>query len=145
MCSSDLLVLGRIPASAGAASGPPELLVYPLTLANPEQAAVVLKQIISGTVVVDVKARQISVNAVPYEQAKAKTILDQLEANQGPELQPQLKLYPLTAGDSEQFLATLKLIVPDGQFRIDTASGRLVAWATAADQLKISEIGRAHV
>ncbi len=133
------LVLGRIPASAGAASGPPELLVYPLTLANPEQAAVVLKQIISGTVVVDVKARQISVNAVPYEQSKAKTILDQLEANQGPELQPQLKLYPLTAGDSEQFLATLKLIVPDGQFRIDTASGRLVAWATAADQLKISE------
>lgn len=133
------LVLGRIPASAGAASGPPELLVYPLSLANPEQAAVVLKQIISGTVVVDVKARQISVNAVPYEQAKAKTILDQLEANQGPELQPQLKLYPLTAGDSEQFLATLKLIVPDGQFRIDTASGRLVAWATAADQLKISE------
>jgi len=132
-------VLGRIPASAAAASGPPELIVYPVTHANPEQAATVLKQIVSGTVVVDVKARQISVNAVPFEQAKARTILQQLETNQGPDMQPLLKLYPAAVADPEQFLATLKLIAPDGQFRIDSGSGRLVVWAAAADQQKVSD------
>ena len=132
-------VLGRIPASAAAASGPPELIVYPVTHANPEQAAAVLKQIVSGTVVVDAKARQISVNAVPFEQAKARTILQQLETNQGPDMQPLLKLYPAAVADPEQFLATLKLIAPEGQFRIDSGSGRLVVWAAAADQQKVSD------
>jgi type II secretory pathway component GspD/PulD (secretin) len=132
-------VLSRIPASAAAASGPPELIVYPLNHANPEQAAAVLKQIVAGTVVVDAKARQISVNAVPFEQAKARTILQQLEDNQGPDQQPQLKLYPAAVVDPDQFLATLKLIAPDGQFRIDAGSGRLVVWASAADQQKVSE------
>lgn len=132
-------VLSRIPASSAAASGPPELVVYPLNHSNPEQAAAVLKQIVAGTVVVDAKARQISVNAVPFEQSKARTILQQLEANQGPDQQPQLKLYPASVADPEQFLATLRLIAPDGQFRIDTASGRLVVWASAADQQKVSD------
>jgi type II secretory pathway component GspD/PulD (secretin) len=132
-------VVGRIPASAAAASGPPELIVYPVTHANPEQAATVLKQIVSGTVVVDAKARQISVNAVPFEQAKARTILQQLETNQGPDMQPVLKLYPAAVADPDQFLATVKLIAPDGQFRIDSGSGRLVVWATAADQQKVSD------
>ena len=132
-------VLGRIPASAAAASGPPELIVYPVTHANPEQAAAVLKQIVSGTVVVDARARQISVNAVPFEQAKARTILQQLETNQGPDMQPVLKLYPAAVAEPEQFLATLKLIAPDGQFRIDSGSGRLVVWATAADQQKVTD------
>ena len=132
-------VLGRIPASAAAASGPPELIVYPMTHANPEQAAAVLKQIVSGTVVVDARARQISVNAVPFEQAKARTILQQLETNQGPDMQPVLKLYPAAVAEPEQFLATLKLIAPDGQFRIDSGSGRLVVWATAADQQKVTD------
>ncbi|MFN9237762.1 MAG: secretin N-terminal domain-containing protein, partial [Planctomyces sp.] len=113
-------VVGRIPASAAAASGPPELIVYPVTHANPEQAATVLKQIVSGTVVVDAKARQISVNAVPFEQAKARTILQQLETNQGPDMQPVLKRYPAAVADPDQFLATVKLIAPDGQFRIDS-------------------------
>lgn len=132
-------VLNRIPASSAAASGPAELIVYPLNHANPEQAAAVLKQIVAGTVVVDAKARQISVNAVPFEQAKARTILQQLEDNQGPDQQPQLKLYPASVADPEQFLATLKLIIPDGQFRIDSGSGRLVVWASAADQQKVSD------
>ena len=132
-------VLGRIPASAAAASGPPELIVYPVTHANPEQAAAVLKQIVLGTVVVDARARQISVNAVPFEQAKARTILQQLETNQGPDMQPVLKLYPAAVAEPEQFLATLKLIAPDGQFRIDSGSGRLVVWATAADQQKVTD------
>ena len=63
------------------------LTVYPIQHANPLQAGEVLKQIIAGTVVVDEKAMQISVNAIPAEQDKAKTIIAQLESNQGPDMQ----------------------------------------------------------
>ncbi|MEZ6131030.1 MAG: secretin N-terminal domain-containing protein [Planctomycetaceae bacterium] len=115
----------------------PELVVYPIQHANPEQAGEVLKTIVNGTLVVDAKAGQISVNAIPAEQAKAKIIIGQLESNQGPDKQPLLKLYPARVTDAEEMLATMRLISPEGQFRYDEDSRRLVAWATANDQQKI--------
>ena len=117
----------------------PVLTVYPVMHANPEQAGEVLKTIVVGTVVVDIKAGQISVNAVPTEQEKAKIIIGQLESNQGPDLQPKLQLYSVQVSDAEQMLATLKLVAPDGQYRIDPVSGKLIAWASEKDQTHIAE------
>ena len=117
----------------------PVLTVYPVMHANPEQAGEVLKTIVVGTVVVDIKAGQISVNAVPTEQEKAKIIIGQLESNQGPDLQPKLQLYSVQVSDAEQMLATLKLVAPDGQYRIDPVSGKLIAWASQKDQAHIAE------
>lgn len=117
----------------------PVLMVYPMEHANPAQAGEVLKTIISGTIVVDIKARQISVNAIPAEQEKARIIVGQLESNQGPDFQPRLQLYSMQVSDADQMLATLKLIAPEGQYRIDPLSSKLIAWASDADQAKISE------
>ena len=117
----------------------PVLTVYPVMHANPEQAGEVLKTIVVGIVVVDIKAGQISVNAVPTEQEKAKIIIGQLESNQGPDLQPKLQLYSVQVSDAEQMLATLKLVAPDGQYRIDPVSGKLIAWASQKDQAHIAE------
>lgn len=117
----------------------PVLTVYPLMHANPAQAGEVLKTIVLGTVVVDIKAGQISINAVPSEQEKAKIIIGQLESNQGPDLQPKLQLYSVQVSDAEQMLATLKLVAPDGQYRIDPVSGKLIAWASEKDQAHIAE------
>jgi hypothetical protein len=117
----------------------PVLAVYPIQHANPRQAAEVLKQIVAGTVVVDEKALQISINAIPAEQDKAKTILAQLESNQGPDSQPKLQLYSVSVSDADQMLATLKLVAPDGQYRVDPVSGKLIAWATERDQAHIAE------
>ena len=116
----------------------PELVVYPIQHANPEQAGEVLKTIIAGTLVVDAAAGQISVNAIPAEQAKAKIIIQQLESNQGPDSQPLLKMYAARSANSVELLATLKLIAPDAQFRYDEASRKLVAWANQAQQLQIA-------
>ncbi|MBL8818147.1 MAG: hypothetical protein JNL58_19120 [Planctomyces sp.] len=131
-----------VPAPGPAVTSPPAavLTVYPIIHANPTQAGEVLKQILAGsTVVVDAKASQISVNAIPSEQVKAKSIIDQLEQNQGPDVQPVVKLYPALVTDADQLLATLKLIAPGGQFRIDPVSGNVVAWAPPADQIHIEE------
>ena len=115
------------------------LAVYPIQHANPLQAGEVLKQIIAGTIVVDENAMQISVNAIPAEQDKTKTIIAQLESNQGPDMQAKLQLYSVTVSDADQMLATVKLVAPDGQYRIDPVSGKLIAWATEKDQAHIAE------
>ena len=136
-------IVKKIPVPETPAAAPvvekPVLIVYPLMHANPEQAGEVLKTIVVGTVVVDIKAGQISVNAVPSEQEKAKIIIAQLESNQGPDLQPKLQLYSVQVSDAEQMLATLKLVAPDGQYRIDPVSGKLIAWASEKDQAHIAE------
>ncbi len=116
----------------------PELKIYPIEHANPEQAGEVLKQIVDGTIVVDATASQISINAIPVEQEKAKTIIGQLESNQGPDKQPQLKLFAARVRDTAELLATMKLVSPDGEFRYDEASRKLVAWANATDHVRIS-------
>jgi len=118
---------------------PPVLTVYPIRHANPTQASEVLRTIVAGTVVADEKAMQISVNASPAEQEKAKIILEQLESNQGPDMQPRLQLYSVQVTDADQMLATLKLIAPEGQYRIDPLSGKLIAWASEKDQARIAE------
>ena len=56
----------------------PELKIHTINHADPQQAAEVLKALVSGTVLVDAQAGQISINAVPSEQAKANLILQQL-------------------------------------------------------------------
>lgn len=117
---------------------PAELVVYPIQHANPKQAGEVLQQIISGTVVVDETASQISVNATPTQQAKAKIIIGQLESNQGPDKQPVLKLYPARVSDSSELLATMQLVAADGSYRYDAASRKLIAFANAADHVKIA-------
>jgi Bacterial type II/III secretion system short domain len=116
----------------------PELVVYPITHANPVQAGEVLKTMISGTLLVDESASQISINAIAAEHAKARIIIDQLESNQGADKQPGLKLYPARIADATEMLATLQLVFPDAQFRYDEASHKLVAWANKADQTRIA-------
>ncbi len=117
----------------------PTLVVYPIKHTDPTQPGEVLKQIISGTVVVDTTANQITINATPSEQAKAKQIIDQLEANLGLEKQPVLELYPVRETNISEVLATLQLVAPTGQFRFDAPGKKLVVWATKADQKKIAE------
>ena len=118
----------------------PTLIVYPTVHANPQQAGEVLKKMLSGTILVDETANQISINAVPDEHKKAEIILKQLETNQGPDKQPILKLHPArfrAADDTDEIIATLKLVAPEAQFRFDQASRQLVTLARPAEHEQI--------
>jgi type II secretory pathway component GspD/PulD (secretin) len=134
-------IVERIPVSPDFAmqSAKPVLVIYPIQHANPTQAGEVLKEIVTGTVVVDEKALQITVDATPMEQEKVKAIITQLEQNQGPDQRPLLQVYPVEVSDAIQLLATLRLFAPDGQYRIDAPAGKLIAWASQRDQQRISE------
>ena len=134
-------IVERIPVSPDLAmqSAKPVLVIYPIQHANPIQAGQVLKEIVTGAVAVDEKAFQITVNATPFEQEKAKAIITQLEQNQGPDQRPKLQVYPVEVSDATQLLATLQLFAPAGQYRIDAPAGKLIAWASERDQQRISE------
>lgn len=113
------------------------LVVYPTQHANPDRAGEVLRELIQGTVVVDAVAGQISVYGSAEAQLTAKKVLEQLESSQGEDARPVLQVYPAIVPDPLQLVATLQLLAPQGQFRVDATAGKLIAWASAADQEKI--------
>jgi len=128
-----------VPAGPKPSTPPPKpvLTVYPIEHANPERAGEVLEKLLSGDVVVDAEAAQVSVNAIPDQQAKAKQVIEQLEANQGPDQQPRLQLYDVGDGDSSQLIGTLQLIAPSASFRVDPSANSLVVWASPKDHANV--------
>ncbi len=116
----------------------PELKVYPLQHANPEKAGEVIKELIAGSLVVDAEAGQVSVNAIPTEQAKVQAIIDQLEANQGADKQAVLKSYSVRTDNPDQLVESVRLAVPAATLRYDTGTGRLVAFAIPEDQQRVT-------
>ncbi|MGE0375007.1 MAG: secretin N-terminal domain-containing protein, partial [Planctomycetaceae bacterium] len=130
-----------VPSPPPAPPKPPDpvLAVYPLQHANPAKVGDVLREILSGKIVVDEAASQVSVNAVPADQDRAKAIIAQLEANQGPEKQPRLETYPAPRNSAAEVIATLQLVAPGSQLRINAASQQLQVWAAPQDQQKIRE------
>lgn len=112
----------------------PELKVYAVEHANPEKAGEVIKELVAGSLVVDAEAGQISINAIPAEQAKVQAIIDQLEANQGRDNKAVLKSYSVRTSSPDQLVESVKLAVPNASVRYDSTSGRLVAFAVPEEQ-----------
>ena len=74
----------------------PELVVYPVTGIDPAPAAEVLRKLLEGAAfTVDEKASQISAYATREQQNAVKIALDQMMANNPPDRQPRLEIYPL--------------------------------------------------
>lgn len=113
------------------------LMVYPTEHANPDKAGEVLRELIDGTVLVDAVAGQISVYGSAAAQLTAQKVLEQLESSQGEDARSVLEVYPAVVPDPLQLVATLQLLAPQGQFRVDATAGKLISWASAADQEKI--------
>ncbi|MEZ6147758.1 MAG: hypothetical protein R3B91_20480 [Planctomycetaceae bacterium] len=131
-----------VPVPAGPQPKPPEppkpvMEVIAFEHANPEKLEEVLKQFVSGTVMVDGDARQITLNAVPDQIANAKSILARLEENQGPNKQPRLSVYPAPQRNTNEVLNTLQLVAPGSRIRVDDQSQQLQVFATPEEQAVI--------
>lgn len=116
----------------------PELKVYPVQHANPEKAGEVIKELVAGSLVVDAEAGQISINAIPAEQAKVQAIIDQLEANQGQGKKAVLKSYSVRTSSPDQLVESVGLAVPAASLRYDSTTGRLVAFGSPEDQQQVT-------
>ncbi|MBN2476468.1 MAG: hypothetical protein JXB62_17775 [Pirellulales bacterium] len=93
----------------------------------------------SAKVVLDEKADQLHVHAVPSEQALIESVLKAMQESNPPETQPRLETYPVAEPSAEQLLETLQTIVPEARLTLDKATGRLVSWATGTEQEMIQE------
>jgi type II secretory pathway component GspD/PulD (secretin) len=121
---------------------PPQLVVYPLKTADPQAVLQVIKGMLpQAPVVLDAKGLRISVLAGATQQAQVKSLVDQMETAGAPGAQQNLELYPLgdvTAAAATRLLTTLQTMFPQAQLSIDSRAGKLVVWATAADQKSIA-------
>ncbi|MBN2295902.1 MAG: hypothetical protein JXM70_25955, partial [Pirellulales bacterium] len=120
---------------AQAKPAPPALVVYPVKSADPQVAVEVLKALLpEAKIVLDPKAAQINVFAVPDHQAVAKSVIEQMQANNPPEKMPRLEVYNLkkdaVGKRTKQIVNTLQVIAPDARITSDIKTGKLVVWAT---------------
>ena len=115
----------------------PVLTTYPVQHANPAAVVELLKKFMSGTILLDETASQITINAVPAQHALAVKLMKQLEENQGPNRRPDLKTYPVDTDSPDQMITSLKLAVPTATLRYDSVARRLVVFATQADHDKL--------
>ncbi len=118
----------------------PVIQVHPIKHANPEQAGEVLKKFVSGTILVDSEASQITISAPPAVQETARSIIARLEQNQGPDKQPTLKLYPVRTRDVANLMATIELAAPAAKVRMEDNDRTLVAWATPKEQTQVQNV-----
>lgn len=118
----------------------PVIQVHAIKHANPEQAGEVLRKFISGTILVDAQANQITISAPPAVQEMAKSIIARLEQNQGPDKQPTLKLYPVRTRDVDELIATIELAAPAAKVRMEDRNRTLVAWATPKEHAQVSNV-----
>ena len=119
----------------------PVAAVYPIKIADPPTALKVLQTLLPGaTFALDPKTDQIHAHATPSQQATIKTVLEQIQASAPADKKPKLETYPLDAYAAEQLMKTLTAIVPEAKLSQDPQTGRLVAWATPAEQETIRGI-----
>jgi hypothetical protein len=109
-----------------------------LKTADPNAAVEMLKVLVEpAKAVYDPKSQSLDVFATPTQHAVVKSVLEQLQANNAPEKQAKLEIYPLDTTDGAQLLENLKLVTPNAQMRIDAKNGSLIAWAAPEDHEKL--------
>ena len=130
---------------------PPALVVYPVESAEPQVAVEVLTSLLpEAKIVLDAKAAQINVFAVPAHQAVVKSVLEQMQANNPPEKRLRLEVYRLNKSDfarrggteggrrGGRLLETLRVLVPQARITADYKTAKLVVWATPQQHATIT-------
>jgi type II secretory pathway component GspD/PulD (secretin) len=117
---------------------PPVFTIYPLKGVDPASVLTVMKTLYpapASNFVLDPKTDQLSVHAGASVQASVKAILEEMmKTGQPAEKQSRLELYTIDESRGPQILKSLEGIAPNAKLTLDTKGGRIVAWATGADQ-----------
>ncbi len=116
----------------------PVLQVHQVKSVDPQSVIDVVTLLLPEIkLVLDPKTKQINAYATPSQHTVLKSVIEQMEAGNAPDKRARLELYPLDEKDTAELMATLAVVVPSAQLRIDGKTGKLVAWATAAEHEKL--------
>ncbi len=115
------------------------LVAYPIRSADPPSVLSVLQNLFPGTkLVLDIKTRKLVAWTRPSEQAAIKTLVEQMDADDGGDSQSQLMTYPVDGFDPTTAITTLRSLVPDVTLTHDPTAKTLVAFARKTDHAKIA-------
>ncbi len=114
------------------------LVAYPIHVADPTSVRNVLQELFPNTkLVLDPKTRRLVAWTRPSEQEAIKSLVEQMDSDQGGDLQNQLMTYPVNGFDPNTAIATLRTLVPDATVSHDATAKTLVAFGRKLDQDKI--------
>ncbi len=131
--------LETLSGQAGEGS-PPQVVVYPLTRAEPSAITSLLSTLVPlAKVVADPRSRSIVALASAEEQATIRATLDQLEA-EDPDQARRAVVYPLTTADPSAVSQVLGTLLPGVKVIVESKAKRLVAWGLPAEQEQVRSI-----
>ncbi len=115
------------------------LVAYPVRAADPTSVLTVLKTLFPSTqIVLDTKTRKLVAWANPAEQDAIKSLVEQMDSDEGGELQSQLMSHPVDGFDPSTAILTLRTLLPDVTITSDPTAKTLVAFARKSDHEKIA-------
>jgi type II secretory pathway component GspD/PulD (secretin) len=115
------------------------LVAYPIRAADPASVLSVLQSMFPGTkLVLDVKTRKLVAWTRPSQQEAIKTLVEQMDSDDGGDLQSQLMTYPVDGFDPTTAITTLRSLVPDVTLTHDPTAKTLVAFVRKSDHAKIA-------
>ncbi|MBX3414103.1 MAG: hypothetical protein KF708_15555 [Pirellulales bacterium] len=129
-----------LPSSAvpSAKPGEPEksvLVAYPLDAIDAAVALEMIKALMpDAKAALDQRLGQIAVFATPTQHAGIQLAMDEMRKEAPADKKPELKVYPLRAGNARSILDFLMQVTPSARLAIDPKTGSLAAWATPGDQ-----------
>jgi type II secretory pathway component GspD/PulD (secretin) len=123
------------------AERPYQLIVHPITSADPNSVASMLEKLFpDAQVVVDTKARRVMIWAPSSAEAQIRQALRELDSGTPGQWQEQLKVYPVTKADVQVAMQVLKERVPEARITPDLKANTLLVWAVAADHEQVAKI-----
>jgi type II secretory pathway component GspD/PulD (secretin) len=110
------------------------LVAYQITLADPANVLVVMRQLFPGTqLTLDSKTKRLLAWAGSEEHKKIKAAMEEIDSNVPADVREKLMVYPMADVDPQVAITVLQHLVPDARLTPDSTAGTMVAWAREAD------------
>jgi len=119
----------------------PQLMAYTLKSAEPAAVAEVLTKLFPDIeVVTDEKTRKVMVWALPADQPRISTAVQQIDSGEPGEWEEIFKAHAVPDADLTVASQMIQQLLPDIRLSSDTKAGTILAWGTKADHDKIAKV-----
>lgn len=126
--------LGKL-GRGGGIEDTPQVETYALSKADPGTVVSLLQTLVpEAKISVDSQTKTLVAIAVPADQQAIRSLVDQLEGEAPPEKKPHFEVYPLHGADLTTLSSTLQPLVPNAKLTPDPKGGKLIVWASPAEQ-----------
>jgi len=115
------------------------LVAYSIKSADPASVLAVLTNLFPSTkLVLDAKSRRLVAWTRPAEQESIRSLIEQMDSDEGGDTRNQLMVYPLSGAEATATMTSLKIVAPDATVVSDAKAGTLIIFARKHDHALIA-------